>query len=52
MKKRGKILSVKGHAELTDWIRRAVNAWGMDIGSEKLVPFSDHQNLKKWELMF
>ena len=28
MKKRGKILSVKGHAELTDWIRRAVNAWG------------------------
>ena len=27
---------------LTDWIRRAVNAWGMDIGSEKLVSFSDH----------
>ena len=26
---------------LTDWIRRAVNAWGMDIGSEKLVSFSD-----------
>ena len=26
---------------LTDWIRRAVNAWGMDIGSEKLISFSD-----------
>lgn len=24
---------------LTDWIRRVVNAWGMDIGSEKLVFF-------------
>ena len=26
---------------LTNWIRRAVNAWEMDIGSEKLVSFSD-----------
>ena len=26
---------------LTYWIRRAVNAWGMDIGSEKLASFSD-----------